>query len=448
MTPTTPAPNTPDFDLYVVDPDTGSADPFLSSSGSQTNAEVSPDGKRVVYEGHVPGVSPQIFVLEPDGSTRQLTRMKGGASDPAWSPDGTEIAFAGTRRQDGDRHPDADIFVAETQSGRIRRLTGTSRDDGHPNWSPDGSRIVFHSRYLNEDGLPAGWIWVASVSTRALTRLIGSRWSAFTDPAWSPDGRWIAYGATGVTVNGRPMTTWLQLMRPNGSYGGVVRESGSFGIVENPSWSPDGRSIVFEENHPAAGMRAVGMRWEGAVGNIGIADVDGEELRWIAKGATSDQPSWGQGGILVSLAPGASGAMPRTTLEAEWTSSWTPPDATVVLGDCCEVDADSGRVVGGVVRVEGGDLRIRFVNNSDREWRFKVVRMLLGQELLDLRAGPFMGRGWRHSTAPESTDVWSSSRPVTSGRWAVVCFKDIVSGVHGFTLVPAGVAGPLEVGIS
>ncbi len=257
-------------DLYSVDPKSGEATSLLSEPGSQSNAEVSPDGRRVVYENRAPGAPSQIFVLESDETLRQLTNMKRQASDPTWSPDGSQIAFAGFRRRDGDRRPDSDIFVMNADGSHIRRLAGTPRPDGHPDWSPDGSQIAFHSRESGE-GLPraGGLIWLVSAGTRTLTRLLGSG-SPFgaADPTWSPDGRWIAFSGVEATINGRLLSTSLWLMRSNGTHRSRIRKSAIYRVIENPSWSPDGRSIVFEENDPPAG----GVRWEGTVGSVGIFD--------------------------------------------------------------------------------------------------------------------------------------------------------------------------------
>lgn len=355
--PSTPVPNAEARpDLYLVDPTAGTVTLLLAGRGSQSNAEVSPDGSKVVYESRAPGDPSQIFVLEADGTKRRLTHMKRGASDPTWSPGGTQIAFAGIRRRDGDRRPDADIFVMNVDGSHIRRLAGTPQPDGHPDWSPDGSRIAFHSRQSGE-GLPraGGQIWLVSVGTRAVSRLPGGGFPFGTvDPTWSPDGRWIAFSGVTATINGRLLSTSLWVMRPKGTHKSRIRESAIYRVIENPSWSPDGRSIVFEENRPPS----VGVRWEGSVGSVGIIDVRTERLRWIVKDEPSDQPSWGPDGILVSLSPVEAAVMPQATVQTGWAPTWRSsrsgrPDATVVLtGSRFEQDVDADPLRPGVLTIE------------------------------------------------------------------------------------------------
>lgn len=82
---TAPAP--PESDLYLIDPRTGAAEVLLRAPGAQTNAELSPDGERVVYESWLDDTA-QIFVLDRDGTAQQLTDVSGGGYDPTWSPTG------------------------------------------------------------------------------------------------------------------------------------------------------------------------------------------------------------------------------------------------------------------------------------------------------------------------------------------------------------------------
>jgi hypothetical protein len=115
------------------------------------------------------------------------------------------------------------------------------------------------------------------------------------------------------------------------------------------------------------------------------------------------------------------------------------PDATVVLtgGRCEQTDGKSV--------VDPGVLAIEFANKSGLDGVFKVVRFRQDRELDDLRGGWGVAGGWGGFRSPSTTGIWSSPRKITSGRWAVVCWKDLDHGPHGLTPVRVGVAGPIEV---
>ena len=280
-------------DIYLMKPRTGRLTSLVADRGSQTNAQFSPNGQQVVYQSGTHGEPSQIFLLKADGTTRQLTQMKQPASDPTWSPDGTQIAFVGTRPGGKGGPSDADIFVIDARGGRIRRLAATPKHDGHPDWSPDGSRIAFQS-----GGSIWGWsygrVMVASIPDGPVVEL-DLRYGGGPYPTWSPDGQWIAYMqlSPGGTSEGWPYAgTWL--VRPDGTdehplEGRRWVRHWRYG----PSWSPSGRSVVFVD----------GL---GAPGRLGIFDVQTNRYRTVLWNAEDAEPSWGPDGILVSRMRGRS----------------------------------------------------------------------------------------------------------------------------------------------
>ena len=274
-------------DIYVVNPKTGDATPLLSARGSQTNAELSPDGRRMVYESRAPGDPSQIVVLAVDGATRKLTNMKRGAFDPTWSPDGTQIAFAGTRPGKKGHRSDADIFVMDARGSHIRRLAGTHELDADPDWSPDGSHVAFQSgsNFVSWEG-PGDYsqIWLASVPDGALTQL-RLRYLPFGgDPAWSPDGRWIAFSRFAPSEFIGQYPAGLLAIRPDGSGQYQLEELDNYHWRVSPSWSPDGRWIIVQED-----------------GDLQVINVKSGKLRTLLTDVSHGQPSWGPGGILVSM---------------------------------------------------------------------------------------------------------------------------------------------------
>ena len=92
---------------------------------------------------------PTIHVAMADGSGVPVRLTNNGASDagPAWSPDGTQIAFASTRL-----HVNGDVFVMNADGTGQTALTNLPSLDGRPDWSPDGLKILFDSNRDDNNG--------------------------------------------------------------------------------------------------------------------------------------------------------------------------------------------------------------------------------------------------------------------------------------------------------
>jgi TolB protein len=100
----------------------------------------SPDGTQVAYQGTDPqGNNPGLYLVDAGGGPS--TRLTDHESDraPAWSPDGSRIAFMSSR--DGRWQ----LYVVDTQGGALQPLAQSGGNDGLPVWSPDGSQIAFVS---------------------------------------------------------------------------------------------------------------------------------------------------------------------------------------------------------------------------------------------------------------------------------------------------------------
>jgi len=156
---------------------------------------------------------------------------------------------------------------------------GAMSFDLAPAWSPDGTRLAFASNRAG--GEPD--VWRVDVDGTHLTRL--TRTPSFTgdgNPAWSPDGRWIWFDSDRVGVFNRE----IYRMRPDGS--GVQRMT-TTGEVDDgtPDVSPDGRRIVFNSMRANGSQDLFTMRADGTrVRSLGTPTADRDEVfpRWSADG--------------------------------------------------------------------------------------------------------------------------------------------------------------------
>jgi TolB protein len=245
-----------------------------------------------------------IFLMGRDGTgVRELI----AGSDPAWSPDGGSIAFAGA-----DDLGNVDIYVLDARGGEAVRLSDAPGRDSVPTWSPDGRRIAFTSW---RDG--NGEIYVMNSDGSGQARLTQTPWPE-THPAWSPDGSRIAFDG------GRIGERDIYLMDPTGGYvKRVVERSGDQWF---PAWSPEGRMIVYGDATDGRIHMGV-LDPHGGLG-LGVSIADGYAPRW----SPGERILFLHAGDLFSIRP--SGLRLRrltATPEQEATGDWAPDGGPIAF---------------------------------------------------------------------------------------------------------------------
>jgi len=175
----------------------------------------------------------EIYAIQTDGSgLTNLTRTEGSDTEPAWSPDGTKIAFV------TDRHgiTNREIYVMDADGSNQTRLTDDEAIDHSPVWSPDGAKIAFSSQCTGSDQ-----IFIMNADGSNPVRISdGTASDRF--PAWSPDGTEIAFVSDRYSTD-RKGNDDVFLMNADGS--NVVRLTDVMEYDLNPAWSHDGRFLLF-----------------------------------------------------------------------------------------------------------------------------------------------------------------------------------------------------------
>ena len=159
----------------------------------------SPDGSKIAFISNR-NYHFSLYVMNADGSnSRLLTDKVVEAGAPAWSPDGQKIAFnAGFSGSFGVMKPDTGIYVINVDGSGLTKITG---DAGSPSWSPDSKQIVFIST-RDSEGKPRIWVMNADGSNpKKLPNNQNDNGFEGGEPAWSPDGNRILFTAYGAGDN-------------------------------------------------------------------------------------------------------------------------------------------------------------------------------------------------------------------------------------------------------
>lgn len=255
----------------------------------------------LVFEGVLADV-PELLRL--DAATGEVSRLLppgAVAMDPAPSPDGLLVAFvvADYLEYTGD------IYVCDRDGANVRQLTDDAELDDQPAWSPDGTRIAFRSFRTLRDGD----IWVMDADGGNPVNLTPDPLPGITDersPCWSPDGSRLAY----ISTAGGNRDVWT--MAADGS--DPQRLVDTIDLEAEPAWSPDGTVIAYRRSSsvdgsdvalvPAGGGEPVILALAGEQ-RMPCWSPDGSRLVFVSQATIGDRPDlWqmgasGEGALLL-----------------------------------------------------------------------------------------------------------------------------------------------------
>ena len=208
----------------------------------------SPDGTRIVYSfglGRFRGDPDDIYIMDANGANRvNLTKGRHNVNhSPVVSPDGTKIAFVSYRDHNGE------IYVMNANGKNPKNLTLHLDDDTCPTWSPDGTKIAFWSRQVAAEIPILSDIFVMDADGANRTNITQNPRASNRTPSWSPDGSKIAYAAVRNVNREDFWNSDLDIFVMNADGTHPVRLTEDARLNWLPSWSPDGKRIVFERAH-------------------------------------------------------------------------------------------------------------------------------------------------------------------------------------------------------
>jgi TolB protein len=243
-------------DIYVVPVAGGGRHGLTDAPEQEYFPALSPNGRRIAYVRDAEP-DPQLWLMNADGSGQhQLTTTPGEKLRPLWSPDGRRIAFMVWNRSLCEPEivlwcPLTDIWTIKPDGSGERKLAARAMQ---PSWSRDGKRLVFQDFQPYTPSTATAVRVARSDGSGARTIFRGTMEQAFrSPPAWSPDGKRIAFGTTTPALEHR-----VQMVNADGS----GRRRLAVGLYA--AWAPAGagRSRVEQDT----GARATARSWPRTAG--------------------------------------------------------------------------------------------------------------------------------------------------------------------------------------
>ena len=241
-----------------------------------------------------------LWVADSDGfGPQSMMRSREPILSPAWSPDGTRIAYASL--EDNGHQV---VFVQNVATGRREKISSYKGINGAPAWSPDGKSLAVT---LSKDGNPE--IYVIDLSSKKRKR-ITRHWAIDTEPTWTPDGKTIIFTSD---RGGRPQ---LYQVSSRGGKASRLTFDGTYNA--KASVSQDGKKVAM-------------VHRENGNFRIAVMDLDSGNLRVLTDGELDESPSFAPNGsmIIYATSAGQRGILKAVSVDGSIHQRLTVPEGDV-----------------------------------------------------------------------------------------------------------------------
>lgn len=248
--------------LAIIDQDGANPVYLVGGSDLTLTPRFHPSEQRIAFLSYETG-RPEVYLMDiATGARESLGSFRNMTSAPKFSPDGRSLVLTQMARGN------SDIYSFDLASRRSTALTTAPGIDTSPDFSPDGRQIVFNS---DRGGSPQIYVMNSDGSSPKRISFGDGRHTA---PAWSPRGDKIAF------VRQNSGKFYIGVMNPDGSGMRMLTDGW---LLDNPTWSPNGRVILFTKEARGATGRS----------EIWSIDLTGRNLRRVNTPRGASDPAWG-----------------------------------------------------------------------------------------------------------------------------------------------------------